>query len=119
MLNITFSDFDTACYNLQHNVIELIKHCVGISVQVDLNTGKIDEVDQKVTGLYQIQLNMQATLEDMVKTMGLLNEALSKTNGQLTILQADIDDLWNQYSATKIKVGNLEARVEALEGKVG
>lgn len=62
---------------------------------------------------------MQSTLEDMVKTIALLNDGLSKTNGQLTIMQQDLDDLWNQYSATKITVGSLEERVTALEGKVG
>lgn len=43
-LNISFGDFDTVCYSNQHNIIELINHAVGISIEINLTQGQVDQL---------------------------------------------------------------------------
>lgn len=67
-VNVTFADFDTVCYNLQYNVMQLIKHCVGISIEINTSENnfqqKLDELDQFDNDIFEILGNIISTMND-------------------------------------------------------
>lgn len=52
-INISFGDYDTVCYSNQHNIIELIRHSVGLSIEVNINAENIQNAEQKNSELEQ------------------------------------------------------------------
>lgn len=109
-LEIGFSKFDTVCYSSQHNIIQLINSAVGISIQVDLNTGSIEQV--------QAQVQEVSEKADEGHDAMLLAQNL---NERLSTLESKFNQMWNDTNTFRTKsdlgmfIDNLEDRVIALE----
>ena len=52
-INITFGDYDTVCYSSQHNIIELIKHSVSISIEINNVQSDIEDIDKNINDMKQ------------------------------------------------------------------
>lgn len=51
MINISFDMFDTACYNLRYNIMQLIKNTVGISIEINTMGSQLENIQQSVTDI--------------------------------------------------------------------
>lgn len=80
MIDVSFADFDTACYNLQHNVIELIKHTVGISIEINSNEQKIE---QELADLRNIDQGLYDIINNIVDAMRTTDTILTQINDVL------------------------------------
>lgn len=52
-ITITFDDYDTVCYSSLHNLIKLIEHSVGLSVEVNITSDKVDSMKADVDSAAQ------------------------------------------------------------------
>lgn len=91
-LNISFGDFDTVCYDLQYNVMQLVKHCIGITIEINtqeeaVNT-KLNELAQHDSDFFEILTNLYTTLNNLTQAM----ETQKVINSQLIELIRDLDD---------------------------
>lgn len=129
-LKISFADFDTVCYSTQYNIIQLIKHCVGIALQVNINIGNISNLDNQVGNLTselgdlsELIAKLKEQLDDIKNegddTAGDLNSLVLKVNG----LERDLNKLRSEYDlfayAVTQDLNGLGQRITALEQKVG
>lgn len=96
MLNITFENFDTACYNIRHNVMQLIKNAVGISIEINTMGGQLENIQQSVT--------------DMENNIG--NVDLSGLRDAVRELRTDVDNLMSGGSGDLEKINE---RIDQLE----
>lgn len=121
-LNITFADFDTVCYSTQYNIMQLIKHCVGITVQVNVNESSINNVFGQVNGLIQ-------EVEDLIKQLEELKGDIGNTDGDVNSLVLKVNELqrtleqhireYNTFSYAVVQdINSLTERVRKLEEKV-
>lgn len=51
MINLSFEQFDTVCYNLQHNIMELIKGSVNLSIEINTVGSQVNQLQQSVTDI--------------------------------------------------------------------
>lgn len=112
-LEIDFKRFDTVCYSIQHNLMELIKSVVGITVQVNINT---DNVGQLQDDMEQAKEDIEAAKEEADKAQNKLNSLTLEVNAtarELAELQRD----YNLFtSAVTMDLDELRDRIVALEG---
>ena len=107
ILEISFDDFDTTCYSIQHNLIKLIEHAVAIGVQVNINTGDIESVRQEA---------QQAAGEghDAMLLATSLNERTSALETRMTAIWEN-NPLFQSSMLAK-RIDELEDRIVALGG---
>lgn len=130
-LEITFANFDTVCYSNQHNIIELIKHMVGVAVQININTQGIADAQKQIQ---DTNTKLDQTTEDAEAALQVgknLNQAVSHNSFYIeqqeqltsyfwnTELGKYIKDLEDQIKFNSTLITNLEDRVIELEKKVG
>lgn len=96
MINITFENFDTACYNLRHNVMQLIKNAVGISIEINTMGSQLENIQQSVT--------------DMEDNIG--NVDLRGLRDAVRELRTDVDNLMSGGSGD---LEEINRRLEQLE----
>lgn len=129
-LKISFAEFDTVCYSTQYNIIQLIKHCVGIALQVNINIGNITNLDSQV-GNINSELGDLSQLIDQLKeqlegvknegddTAGDVNSLVLRVNA----LEKDVSKLKTDFNVFSYAVTQdlnaLGQRVTTLESKVG
>lgn len=130
-INITFDDFDTVCYSNQHNIIELIHRAVGISVEINILDGNVTEAlnqanqaNNNVTNLYNQLYNSGGAGGGGPGDIGILQQLVDIMREQLNDLNTKMNDVYNysfnfRESGTGRVIRDLEARVTALESKVG
>lgn len=104
-LNITFADFDTVCYSNQHNIIELIKHCVGIGIEVNINGAAIGNLENKVENVEQAAQEGHDAL--------LLAKNL---NERVSALETRVTAIWT--NSTLFQSCPLGARIQDIEDKL-
>ena len=104
-LNVTFADFDTACYNLQYNVIQLVKHCVGIVVEVNANGAKLDSLDQQVGILLDTSLAMLEDMEKLVPAMAEMQQTI-------------IPDIYSRIGGDEARITQLKYEIDQLDERV-
>lgn len=107
LLEISYDDFDTTCYSVQHNLIQLINHAVSIGVQVNINTGDIESV--KNTAEEAGQEGHDAML------------LATNLNTRTSALETRMTAIWEnnplfQTSKLAQRIDELEDRIVALGG---
>lgn len=112
MLNISYDDFDTVCYNLQHNIIELIEHVIGISLEVNINIGNVQNLQQLVDSLNAQVQNMQGQIGP-----GNVNNSIISINNSITRIDNEISNIKAWMTGTDLEITYLKQRVTALENK--
>ena len=122
-LNISFEDYDTVCYSTQYNIIQLIKHSVGISVQVDINTGSIDNIGGQIFGILDDIAGLRDQLQQATTEAGNTANSLNSLVLRVNKLETDLAKLRSEYdlfayAVTQVLSG-LGQRITALENKVG
>lgn len=129
-LDITYKDFDTVCYSTQYNVIQLIKHCVGIALQVNINIGDITNLFSNVQNIYQNIGDLQELIDKINEAIDKLEQSGEDTSGDLNslvlrvnALERDLSTLQKSFdifsSAVNQDLKELRERIIALEAKVG
>lgn len=116
MLEISYKDFDTVCYSVQHNIEQLIKHAVAIGVQININIGDLDNLKGKVDDMQQDIDDNTADNNDTAGKLNSLTVLVNAMDTQLTKLQQDFNTF--NYAVTT-DLGILKNRVDELEKKVG
>lgn len=109
-IEITFQDFDTVCYSNQHNIIQLIKNSVGLSVEVNINSANISQVQSTVD---QVQSDVADAAEDAHDAL-LLGQNL---NTRVSKVEAQSDHIWD-CDDTFLKNSRLGQRLKNLEDAV-
>lgn len=122
-LNISFEDYDTVCYSTQYNIIQLIKHSVGISVQVDINTGSIDNIGGQIFGILDDIAGLRDQLQQATTEAGNTANSLNSLVLRVNKLETDLAKLRSEYDlfayAVTQDLSGLGQRITALENKVG
>lgn len=119
-INITFGDFDTVCYSSQHNIIELIKHSVGISIEINNVQSDIEDIDKNIN-------DMKQEIEEIKNTGG---AGVDDLGNRLNNLVSRFNLLENDYNSFKASTQGfmdgasmdltiIYRRIIALEEKVG
>lgn len=80
---ISYDDFDTVCYSNQHNIIELIKHSIGFSVDININAGNIANLNTRVD---QVEQTSQEGHDAWLLAQS-LNERMSATEFWVTAIK--------------------------------
>lgn len=118
-ISITFDDYDTVCYSNQHNIMQLIQHSVGLSVEINLNSSAIQLIQQELPQIIQKleELNNQINGGEP----GDIAHEIAGLKGQVNALGQRIVNL--EYGTAGVmdtplwqKINDLEERVSALEG---
>ena len=102
LLEISYDDFDTTCYSIQHNLIKLIEHAINIGVQVNINTGNIEQAEQKIE-----EAGTEA--HDAYLLAQNLNE-------RMTAVETRLNAIWNDTAL--FKSSPLNDRIEAIEDQL-
>lgn len=102
-IDISFADYDTVCYNLQHNVMELIKHSVGLSIEINSFNGSIADLQDQIG---HTNGSIAITDQHVYELSQLVDNLINLMNVNQEIIY-DITDL----------LKNHEDRIRALEGK--
>lgn len=122
LINLSFADFDTVCYSNQHNIIELIKHCVGFSVQINMNTQALDAVNTALTNVNNLIQQLQTQINNMNNSQGGQQNSITQLQNNITRLDSKIDAHVQQQDtmnwAFNQDITNLRNRIIALEQKV-
>lgn len=123
ILDISFADFDTVCYSTQYNIQQLIKHAVGIVIQVNSNTGDISNVQGQISNID----GQLGDIRDLIEQLkGEISEGSGDVNSltlQVNEIQRNLDKLQSDYNvfayAVTQDITALGSRITALEQKVG
>lgn len=118
-INISFNDYDTVCYSNQHNIIELIKNSVGISVEINIQSSAIQQIQADIPEILQALKDLEdyinggepGDISYEIRSLKAVTEKLGQDlvnleYGALGVLDTPI---WQQ-------IIDLERRVTALEG---
>lgn len=97
-ITVTYDDYDTVCYSNQHNIIKLIEHSIGFSVQININTQNIQQVANSVN-------NMTATVNDLAMRVDLLERSDAVTARRLDAVYNFTPDF--DMSVTGVIIDNL------------
>lgn len=120
-INITFADYDTVCYSNQHNIIELIKNSVGLSVEVNIGLGQAQQALQQVQDLYDKLYNSGGAGGGGPGDVGALQEIVQHQGGRIGDLEDAVDAIYNNYASFRRsilgeKIQELDDRITALGG---
>lgn len=112
-ISITFDDFDTVCYGSRDNIIKLINHIVGLSIDINITISSINNQLEEISAkadeghdafLLVENLNTRvSSVERRVKSIEEMDPAFYSTN------------LGEQLEAFGAQIKDLQERVEKLE----
>lgn len=115
--DLSFSDFDTVCYNNQHNIIQLINKCVGLTVEFNLALVNITQLQDSV-GKLEEDVGPGGELDNVANNLHDLQQ-------EVRSMQSDLSDAYSNARAAlalgrtlETLCGMLEERIEALENAV-
>ena len=115
-LEISYGDFDTVCFSNQHNIIELINHVINMGVQININIGSIENLQNDLSDVKEDVENGTEDIDDIARRLNSLQLDLNDLERHLTVLTQE----YNTFSyAVTTDLGVLKNRVDALEQKVG
>lgn len=128
-ISINFADFDTVCYSNQHNIIELIKHAVGISIEI--NTMATDILTALTTANEALR-RLQELIDQLYNSggaggggpgqIGELQQLVEILRDQTNDLNLRMNSVYEfsfdfRNSVTGSIINNLQDRVTALENR--
>lgn len=112
-VNISFEDFDTVCYSNQHNIIELINHSVGLSIEINIQSSQIDSINADIQGI-------QGELDQISGDTGDVATQLRRLTTRVDDLEDDLTRLRREYDlfayAVNEDLKSLSDRITALGG---
>lgn len=107
-LTITKKDFDTVCYNLQHNVMQLVNGVLSITISFN---GLESSVDDMKAELDTARDQMQDVVDVVGDVIDAQKDLASVVNGIITLIQEQNDQIESLWDT----VTDLTKRVQKLE----
>lgn len=115
LLEISFDSFDTVCYSVQHNLMELIKHTVAIGAQVNINIGTLDSLQAIIQQIQELIEQLQNSSGDTAGQLNSLVLTVNEIERRLSKIERDYDTF--KYAVTN-DLDNLKDRVDYLEERI-
>lgn len=114
-IDIKFTDFDTVCYSNQHNIIELIRRAVGLSIEVNINAGNISGLSSKVNGISDKLDKVEGDAQEGHDAFLLatnLNQRMSSVETWTDAIRND--NIYFQSTPLGQRIADIERRLDAL-----
>lgn len=106
-IDIQYKDFDTVAYSYRHNIEQLIKASVGLSVELNITINRVDGMQSDISNLQSLAQGQQ----DQIINLDTYTKLIADTLMENLHSQAQINsDIFNTLV-------NLNDRVTALEDR--
>lgn len=91
-IEISEKNFDTVAYSTRHNIMQLIKASLGLTLEVNITSGKVDEADAQVKALNEYVKFLSDALVAHMKNQSEINTEVLKSISDLFEYAQNIDN---------------------------
>lgn len=104
-IDIQYKDFDTVAYSYRHNIEQLIKASVGLSVEVNITINRVDGMQTDLSNLQALTEGQQDQIVNLDTYTKLIADTLMENLKSQMKINSDVASI----------LDNLNLRVTALE----
>lgn len=104
-IDIQYKDFDTVAYSYRHNIEQLIKASVGLSVELNITINRVDGMQTDLSNLQALTEGQQDQIVNLDTYTKLIADTLMENLKSQMKINSDVASI----------LDNLNLRVTALE----